>query len=89
MFERFRIKEYTPKVGDIVEVSKINTNHLGYGVTAYAGFKGTIDEVYETNSFVIFSGHSVLVCPMQRRDKFYIILNGVERVVKAKKCSGS
>lgn len=84
MFEKLFIKEYTPKVGDFVTVSERNPNHLGTNITAYSGFSGKVIEVYENNSFAIFSGDSTLVVPFKKRERFYVLLDGVEFYVKRK-----
>ncbi len=82
MFDKFKIKQHFPKVGDAVVVSKRNPNHLGTNVSAYAGFSGVVDEVFNDGSFCIFSGHSTLVCPLKKREKFYIFINGIEFYTK-------
>lgn len=84
MFKKININEYMPKVGDIVTVCERNPNHLGVGTTPYAGFSGKITEVFENNSFFIFSGNSTLVVPLNKRERFYVLLDGTEFYVKRK-----
>ena len=84
MFEKLKIKRHFPKVGDKVMVSRRNPNHLGTNVSAYAGFSGIISEVFKDDSFCIFSGQSTLVVPLEKREKYYVFINGVEFYIKLK-----
>ena len=84
MFEKFKMKQYYPKVGDTVTVSKYNKNHLGTSITAYAGWVGKIKDVWADNSFSIDKGNGILICPLQKREICYITKDGVEYYVKCK-----
>jgi hypothetical protein len=53
-------------VGDVVKMGSKNPNHLGYGVSAYSGMKGVVNEVWEDGSFCIKTDTSVLVVPMNK-----------------------
>lgn len=77
------------KEGDFVEVSTKNVNHLGYGVCAYAGWKGTVSKIWEDGSFAITreDGGAELVVPLGRKEKYYLIRDGkliCQRKVKGK-----
>lgn len=49
------------KNGDEVMVSDRNKNHLGFGVTTYAGWYGKVTDLNENGSFVIDDGKRLLV----------------------------
>ena len=46
--------------GDKVMISDRNPNHLGFGVTAYAGWKGKVTELNESGAFIIDCGGRTL-----------------------------
>ena len=52
------------KIGDEVIISDKNSNHLGYGVCAYTGMKGTVKEIWKDNGFYLDCGNCSLVVPM-------------------------
>ena len=52
------------KIGDTVEMSNRNTNHLGYGECAYSGMKGEVKDIWDDGAFSIFTGNSWLIVPM-------------------------
>ena len=71
------------KTGDIVTMSNRNTNHLGYGKSAYSGMKGEVKDIWEDGAFSIFTGNSWLIVPMRNAFKrpiggVWIWLNGEE-----------
>jgi len=67
------------RIGDVVEMSTKNPNHLGYGVDAYAGMKGVVDEIFECGGFVLNCKDRILVVPTKYgKIKKYLIVNGVE-----------
>ena len=47
--------------GSRVMVSDRNKNHLGFGVTAYAGWSGKVTDLNKDGSFVIDDGKRLLV----------------------------
>ena len=69
------------KLGDIVEMSTKNPNHLDYGICAHAGMKGEVKDIWEDGSFSIFTGNSWLIVPMNNGFNepikgVWILLNG-------------
>ena len=67
------------KKGDIVEMTE--HGHSVYKVSAYAGMKGVVTDIYEDGAFAIETETSVLVVPANdafKNEKKYIdiILNG-------------
>lgn len=68
------------KIGDKVIISAKNPNHLGYGVSAYAGMEGIVSDIWEDNSFTLKCETSTLVVPMKSHFKhkkgIWIWLNG-------------
>lgn len=69
------------KLGDSVKMSHRNTNHLGYGVCAYAGMEGYVIDIYDDGSFALDCGGSTLVVPLrnaykQKKNGVWIWLNG-------------
>lgn len=69
------------KMGDTIKMSDKNPNHLGYGVSAYAGMEGIVTDVWEDGAFAISTKTSILVVPMNKSDKspkkgIWIWLNG-------------
>jgi hypothetical protein len=39
--------------GDIVMISERNKNHLGFGITAYAGLQGKVTNLNITGNFIL------------------------------------
>lgn len=66
----------TVKVGDQVEMSSKNPNHLGFGVCAYSGMKGEVIETYDNGGFCINTGTSLLIVPLSKKRGIWIFLNG-------------
>ena len=69
------------KKGDIVEMTE--HGHSVYKVSAYAGMKGVVTDIWEDGAFSIETETSVLVVPANdafKNEKKYIIiiLNGVK-----------
>ena len=46
--------------GDKVMISDRNPNHLGHGITAYAGWSGTVIELSNNGAFSIDCGGRIL-----------------------------
>lgn len=68
-------------VGDKVKMSERNPNHLGYGISAYAGMEGVVTDIYDDGAFALNCGSSILVVPMNKVNKqpkkgVWIWLNG-------------
>lgn len=78
------------KIGDKVIISDRNPNHLGYGVSAYAGMEGIVSDIYDDNGFCLECNSSVLIVPMrnaykQLKEGIWIWLNGELVFYKSKK----
>ncbi len=73
-------------LGMKVNVSNRNNNHTGYGRCAFAGYNGTIDEIYDDGSFVIKSDTSNLVITNKNLSNgYYLIIDNKEVFIKIKK----
>lgn len=69
------------RIGDKVRMSEHNPNHLGNGVSAYAGMEGVVSDIYDDGAFVLDCGSSILVVQMndswkQPKKGVWIWLNG-------------
>ena len=69
------------KLGDKIEWSSKNLNHLRNDTCAYAGMSGIVDEIFEDGGFVIKGAQGTLIVPSndyrKKRRKFvWIVLNG-------------
>jgi hypothetical protein len=69
------------KIGDKVRMSESNSNHLGYGVDAYAGMEGIVTDIYDDGAFALNCSTSILVVPMnnafkQPKKGVWVWLNG-------------
>ncbi len=75
------------KIGDTVKMSTKNPNHLGNGVSAYAGMTGIVTDIYDDGGFCLNCGTSFLVVPMNtpfktKRKGVWIYLNDVHQFHK-------
>lgn len=48
------------KIGDKVMISDRNPNHLGFGITAYAGWEGIVENIGNCNNISIDCGSRTL-----------------------------
>lgn len=53
------------EIGDKIMISDTNPNHLGTGVSAYAGFEGELVEIYSDGGFCIRSDSAICVVPIR------------------------
>jgi len=55
------------KNGDRVMVSERNPNHLGHGITAYAGWQGKVTELQDNGGFTLDCGDRSLVISKSKK----------------------
>ena len=64
---------------DTIIFTDKNKNHLGYGVSAYANFKGKAVMLNDNLSFAIVGDSSELVVPISKdKPKVHLSINGIE-----------